>query len=616
MNPFPKRKNHSILLFTSLCISLLSISCSIVNDASPIPTNSFTGSMVISPPSDVTILKNDELLGDKNPKATQAFTVNGIVGLQSVWIEEEADIDSNIYVVSDCIGWFPKHEKGRKFADEVCLKKKSELTIGERVHGAKDRTFKADSITVSNRANIEGTLEGNSIDVSRHATASNQKKPLGELPGFANFLKGTPGSVDVKITANSINPLPSSNYKDLLVKKGKTLELQGGFYHFQNIKLDENSILTCKTTCIVLVQDKFDSDEKSILMTASQDPNDFCFYIAGKNGNGRGEDRVSAKPKAVQIGEKNQIVASFYAPFGTLEFKERTTAQGIFIGREVKVGEKTKISDKTISIPFGDLEFAEVILDLREVQFQKEGGGSINIIPSVKEHDLLKYLDGNKIEKIIDYAVLPSGNYTGILLQLGNNTRIKTKTGNTIPIKLVSSISQNSLLLSGNFTLRGGHISELKVKTGADNAVVGGNDQAFIVKPDIRIESVKSFTTEQENKIVLAAGADLIPMIEESSIIIQGKVESSRVSTGLNAYGDTMIYTYHLIKVSDHLKGKLDNPNYLEFRVIGGKIGALELTVSHTPVFNVEKPFVLFSKYYGNTLGLTYHEIGKIDLQY
>ena len=153
------------------------------------------------------------------------------------------------------------------------------------------------------------------------------------------------------------------------------------------------------------------------------------------------------------------------------------------------------------------------------------------------------------------------------------------------------------------------------MKTGADNAVVGGNDQAFIVKPDIRIESVKSFTTEQENKIVLAAGADLIPMIEESSIIIQGKVESSRVSTGLNAYGDTMIYTYHLIKVSDHLKGKLDNPNYLEFRVIGGKIGALELTVSHTPVFNVEKPFVLFSKYYGNTLGLTYHEIGKIDLQ-
>jgi hypothetical protein len=61
------------------------------------------------------------VLGEKNSKATQAFTVNGIVGLQSVWIEEEAD--SNIYVVSDCIGWFPKHEKGHKFADEVCLKK-------------------------------------------------------------------------------------------------------------------------------------------------------------------------------------------------------------------------------------------------------------------------------------------------------------------------------------------------------------------------------------------------------------------------------------------------------------------------------------------------------------
>ncbi|HRG45197.1 MAG TPA: DUF4382 domain-containing protein [Leptospiraceae bacterium] len=614
MNPFPKRKNHSILLFISLCISLLSNSCSKVNDASPIPTNSFTGSMVISPPSDVTILKNDELLGDKNPKATQAFTVNGIVGLQSVWIEEEADIDSNIYVVSDCIGWFPKHEKGRKFADEVCLKKKSELTIGERVHGAKDRTFKADSITVSHRANIEGTLEGNSIDVSKHATASNQKKPLGELPGFANFLKGTPGTVDVKITANSINPLPPSNYKDLLVKKGKTLELQGGFYHFQNIKLDENSILTCKTTCIVLVQDKFDSDEKSIVMTASQDPNDFCFYIAGKNGNGRGEDRVSAKPKAVQIGDKNQIVASFYVPFGTLEFKERTTAQGIFIGREVKVGEKTKISDKTISIPFGDLEFAEVILDLREVQFQKEGGGSINIIPSVKEHDLLKYLDGNKIEKIIDYAVLPSGNYTGILLQLGNNTRIKTKTGNTIPIKLVSSISQNSLLLSGNFTLRGGHISELKVKTGADNAVVGGNDQAFIVKPDIRIESVKSFTTEQENKIVLAAGAEMLPMLEESSIVIQGTVTQTNPAWGYDVYGNQQIYTYMTIKVSDNLKGEVVDPNNFPFRIIGGTVGEVTLVASHTPTFKNGDSFILFLKYYGNVIGISRAEIAKISL--
>lgn|GEM_PF-3313820 len=614
MNPFPKRKNHSILLFISLCISLLSNSCSKVNDASPIPTNSFTGSMVISPPSDVTILKNDELLGDKNPKATQAFTVNGIVGLQSVWIEEEADIDSNIYVVSDCIGWFPKHEKGRKFADEVCLKKKSELTIGERVHGAKDRTFKADSIIVSHRANIEGTLEGNSIDVSKHATASNQKKPLGELPGFANFLKGTPGTVDVKITANSINPLPPSNYKDLLVKKGKTLELQGGFYHFQNIKLDENSILTCKTTCIVLVQDKFDSDEKSIVMTASQDPNDFCFYIAGKNGNGRGEDRVSAKPKAVQIGDKNQIVASFYVPFGTLEFKERTTAQGIFIGREVKVGEKTKISDKTISIPFGDLEFAEVILDLREVQFQKEGGGSINIIPSVKEHDLLKYLDGNKIEKIIDYAVLPSGNYTGILLQLGNNTRIKTKTGNTIPIKLVSSISQNSLLLSGNFTLRGGHISELKVKTGADNAVVGGNDQAFIVKPDIRIESVKSFTTEQENKIVLAAGAEMLPMLEESSIVIQGTVTQTNPAWGYDVYGNQQIYTYMTIKVSDNLKGEVVDPNNFPFRIIGGTVGEVTLVASHTPTFKNGDSFILFLKYYGNVIGISRAEIAKISL--
>jgi len=570
--------------------------------------------MVISPPSDVTILKNDELLGDKNPKATQAFTVNGIVGLQSVWIEEEADIDSNIYVVSDCIGWFPKHEKGRKFADEVCLKKKSELTIGERVHGAKDRTFKADSIIVSHRANIEGTLEGNSIDVSKHATASNQKKPLGELPGFANFLKGTPGTVDVKITANSINPLPPSNYKDLLVKKGKTLELQGGFYHFQNIKLDENSILTCKTTCIVLVQDKFDSDEKSIVMTASQDPNDFCFYIAGKNGNGRGEDRVSAKPKAVQIGDKNQIVASFYVPFGTLEFKERTTAQGIFIGREVKVGEKTKISDKTISIPFGDLEFAEVILDLREVQFQKEGGGSINIIPSVKEHDLLKYLDGNKIEKIIDYAVLPSGNYTGILLQLGNNTRIKTKTGNTIPIKLVSSISQNSLLLSGNFTLRGGHISELKVKTGADNAVVGGNDQAFIVKPDIRIESVKSFTTEQENKIVLAAGAEMLPMLEESSIVIQGTVTQTNPAWGYDVYGNQQIYTYMTIKVSDNLKGEVVDPNNFPFRIIGGTVGEVTLVASHTPTFKNGDSFILFLKYYGNVIGISRAEIAKISL--
>ena len=199
-------------------------------------------------------------------------------------------------------------------------------------------------------------------------------------------------------------------------------------------------------------------------------------------------------------------------------------------------------------------------------------------------------------------------------MQLGNNTRIKTKTGNTIPIKLVSSVSQNSLLLSGNFTLRGGHISELKVKTGADNAVVGGNDQAFIVRPDIRIESVKSFTTEQENKIVLAAGSDLIPMIEDSSIVIQGTVTQTDPAWGYDVYGNAKIYTYMTIKISDTLKGEVSDPNNFPFRIIGGTVGEVTLSVSHTPTFQSGETFILFLKNYGSILGMTRAETAKVKL--
>jgi hypothetical protein len=135
------------------------------------------------------------------------------------------------------------------------------------------------------------------------------------------------------------------------------------------------------------------------------------------------------------------------------------------------------------------------------------------------------------------------------------------------------------------------------------------------VKPDIRIESIKSFTIEQENKIVLAAGAEMLPMLEDSNIVIQGTVTQTNPAWGYDVYGNAKIYTYMTIKISDNLKGEVSDPNNFPFRIIGGTVGEITLTATHMPTFKTGETFILFLKNYGNILGVTRADTAKINLE-
>ncbi|MDO8532671.1 MAG: SBBP repeat-containing protein [Dehalococcoidia bacterium] len=74
---------------------------------------------------------------------------------------------------------------------------------------------------------------------------------------------------------------------------------------------------------------------------------DIVIYVAGGDDKGRRHDDDDVSPTAVQIGEKNTVVANIYAPNGTIHLRASTQATGAFIGKRVIIGEKVELTLKS-----------------------------------------------------------------------------------------------------------------------------------------------------------------------------------------------------------------------------------------------------------------------------
>ena len=85
----------------------------------------------------------------------------------------------------------------------------------------------------------------------------------------------------------------------------------------------------------------------------------------------------------------------------------------------------------------------------------------------------------------------------------------------------------------------------------------------------------------------------MLPMLEDSNIVIQGTVIQTNPAWGYDIYGNAKIYTYMTIKVSDNLKGEVVDPNNFPFRIIGGTVGEITLTqihnANHKPLLSIRK---------------------------
>jgi hypothetical protein len=53
---------------------------------------------------------------------------------------------------------------------------------------------------------------------------------------------------------------------------------------------------------------------------------------------------VPGNPKAAEFGEKNTVIANVYAPNGTLQLGQKTTATGTFIAKWVVVDQNVELA--------------------------------------------------------------------------------------------------------------------------------------------------------------------------------------------------------------------------------------------------------------------------------
>jgi hypothetical protein len=72
---------------------------------------------------------------------------------------------------------------------------------------------------------------------------------------------------------------------------------------------------------------------------------DIVFYVNGINGN---TGNLGDSPKAAIIGTNNTVKANIYAPNGTIWLKNHVDAEGAFIGKDVLVGTKAKVTQNSI----------------------------------------------------------------------------------------------------------------------------------------------------------------------------------------------------------------------------------------------------------------------------
>ncbi|MES0491245.1 MAG: hypothetical protein ABUK01_14720 [Leptospirales bacterium] len=302
------------------------------------------------------------------------FTIlSGMIALEEVEIEENANINSNVYVIGGCS---LHDEDNTEEENDVPELHCSKIEIDENVNVGTGYILKAEKIKVKKNAIIDGNLEANVFEISPEAIIKHGTNPLGDLPGYPDFLIGTIGSTDVS-AADS--PLAEGNYKKLEISKDDTLELDNGWYTFESIELEKSSSLTCLHTCVVMVKGSIKLKKETKLITATGNPNDLTFFVSSehkteKDDEDEDEDEEDENIKhddniEINIGKDSLVIANIYAKNAELEFGKDSNVLGSFIARKIKVGKNTTVSAGFIltkdTIYAGTVDGEQVVVDMK-----------------------------------------------------------------------------------------------------------------------------------------------------------------------------------------------------------------------------------------------------------
>jgi hypothetical protein len=256
-----------------------------------------------------------------------------------------------------------------------------------------------------------------------------------------------------------------------------------------------------------------------------------------------------------------------------------------------------------------DPSVTKAILDVAEVQFFNTDGTRFIVSQGPKELDLLS-LAINKSYLVGD-ALIPAGSYQEIRIILGESSRVVLRSGETERLKVPSG-QESGLKLKGEFSLRGGRISEILVEFKAREFLKKGS-HGYMLPPVARISSVASLTIEQEARIREIAGDEAEEMFTLADIVFQG--QAAEQTSFIGNYGSKkMFFTRAKLDVNDVVKG--DPGIAVELELLGGKIADRVITVSHVTYYEPGEKFLVFLSSSPEGLGTIGINGGKVPTDY
>ena len=310
---------------------------SLVKTQSPPP-----GTMIGLGDTTVTIAVKDQA-GNQSTCSAVITVVKFSAGDFVVFSQEHTQIHANTKVHTGSVGANASLPDPNGGADD-----KEEVEIGMRV-----QMLQAGSNVVGDTVRLRSDAEVHNVHFNEQffspdasilgAQVTPQSLPVLIILPPAPIV--TPGAMDIAVPANQMMTLAAGSYRKITVNHDATLILTGGVYHVESLDIRQDAKLHFTAPAEVRVKNEMDTDAQAFIgpapaapsLTASQ----IIFYIEGM------DDGSELTSTAAQIGERNTVIANFYAPNGTVRLRANTIATGAFIGKRAQIGERVELRSKS-----------------------------------------------------------------------------------------------------------------------------------------------------------------------------------------------------------------------------------------------------------------------------
>jgi large repetitive protein len=159
------------------------------------------------------------------------------------------------------------------------------------------------------------------------------------VPAFPPIPSITPGTQDFDIPQHGTLTLNAGHYGLLKVRKGSTINLTGGEYHFAEWDVGTDVTMNIEAPVDIRIEGKLMVDQNSTLLPSPAATNltasDIVITVTGINGN---TGNVGATTKAAKFGLGTTLRANVYVPNGTLWLRQNSTNTGAFIAKWMILG--------------------------------------------------------------------------------------------------------------------------------------------------------------------------------------------------------------------------------------------------------------------------------------